>query len=299
MQRAALTEAAGRYREAAAAYREACRLAASFAPSDERAVFAISSLAAMDMSLGWLLDAEHEYRRALAILERSSGRKSFNYAVVLSSIAAIYTGEQRPAEAIELLHESLAILTSLRPPDDPGIAVVQNYLAQALLCRKDYQEAELLLDKAREVFEKRPDHGIDYALNLSNLGVARHLQNRYNEAIALFNQAVRLVESSVGTDHPILVRILNNEAAAYAKAKCTQDADVTFRRALEIAKNRLGADHPEYGAVLQNYGEFLRETGHRREAKAIASRSKAILGTAARRNGIGSTIDISGFAPKQ
>jgi tetratricopeptide (TPR) repeat protein len=299
MQRGERLETAARYQEAASVYREACQLADSFGPQDPRTVFAINSLAATYIQLGRLLDAEHEYRRALLILERTSGKASFNYAVVLSSIGAIYTDEQRTGEAMEVLHESLAVLTALFPQGDARIAVVQNYLAQALLSPGDYREAELLLNQARTVLEKSPDRRTDFALTISNVGIVRHLQGRDGEAIVIFNESIRLLESSLGVDHPFLVRALNNQAAAYTEAGLTKDADAAFRRALDIARKRLGTDHPAYGGVLQNYAEFLRRTGRRREAKALASHSKEILRTAARRNGLGSTIDKSSFKYKQ
>ena len=299
MQRGQALETAARYQEAASAYREASQLADSFGPRDQRAVFALNSLAATDIQLGRLLDAEHEYRRALDILERTSGKTSLNYAVVLSGIGAIYTDELRTNEAIDVLRESLAVVTAVLPKGDARIAVVQNYLAQALLSRGDYPEAESLINEARTVLEKSSDRRLDYALTLSNLGVARHLEGRDGEAILTFNESVRLLESAIGADHPILVRVLNNQATAYNGAGRTGEADAAFRRALEIARYRLGTDHPAYGTVLHNYAEFLHRTGRRREAKAMASHSKAILRAAARRNGVGSTIDKSSFKYKE
>jgi tetratricopeptide (TPR) repeat protein len=299
MQRGETLETAARYQEAASVYRQASQLAESFGPGDPRAVFAINSLAATYTQMGRLLDAEHEYRRALLILEQTSGKKSLNYAVVLSGIGSIYTDERRTGEAMEVLHESLAILTSLLPRGDARIAVVQNYLAQALLSRGDYQEAESLLNEALKILEKDSERRIDFALTLSNIGIVRHLQDRNQEAIVVFNESIPLLESSVGVDHPILLKILNNQAVAYTDAGRTEEADVTFRRALEIARSRLGTDHPSYGAVLNNYADFLRRTGRGREAKAMASHATAILKAAARRNGLGSTIDKSSFKYKQ
>ena len=137
---------------------------------------------------------------------------------LLSGIGAIYTDELRTNEAIDVLRESLAVVTGALPKGDARIAVVQNYLAQALLSQGDYPEAESLINEARTVLEKSSDRRLDYALTLSNLGVARHLEGRDGEAILTFNESVRLLESSIGADHPILVRVLNNQATAYTGA---------------------------------------------------------------------------------
>ncbi len=77
-------------------------------------------------------------------------------------------------------------------------------------------------------------------------------------------------------------------ANSYAKAGRFNDACPLFQRALT-----LGEDQLIYGVLLQNYGDVLRKLGQKHEGQLL--RSKGILTQKAflRRNGIGSTIDIS------
>jgi len=78
----------------------------------------------------------------------------------------------------------------------------------------------------------------------------------------------------------------------------TSEAGAAYRESIDIAATRLGPGHPQYGILLRNYARFLRQTGHKTEAKALEAESRQAMQQSARDRGLGMTVDVSAFRPK-
>jgi Tfp pilus assembly protein PilF len=90
-----------------------------------------------------------------------------------------------------------------------------------------------------------------YVPTLDNLGMLRTVQERYPEAIDLFQRAIR--------DSPLYAQAHKNLAAAYADTGKLADADREFRIAVELAPLNAGARNA--------YGHFLSDQGRDAEAE--------------------------------
>lgn len=101
-------------------------------------------------------------------------------------------------------------------------------------------------------------------------------QGRYQEALPLAKEVVRLVERELGANHPTFAAHLNNLAALYVIQGRDIDAEPLFERALTIFENVLGPDHPEVAITLENYASLLRATNRADEAEKLEARAAAI-----------------------
>jgi len=286
-------EDAGDFAAASRSYRSATEVAERFDRTDQRRAAAWNALAMMDDAMGQLANAVSEYRRALKAAEESSGKASSNYALVLGNLGTVYAEMGQNARGEKLVREALAFYVTATPRDELRVAAMQNCLAEVLLVRRKYGEAEGLLIGARAVLEKHPEDPTDLGVALNNLGALRVYKGEYAEGERLLMQALETIEKRMGPDHPLLLRTLSNLASVAGRMGNREAAGARLNRAMDLAGKRLGADHPLYGILLANYAAYLREGGDKSGAKAVQARSVQILKNSGRSNGIGAVVDIS------
>jgi tetratricopeptide (TPR) repeat protein len=128
---------------------------------------------------------------------------------------------------------------------------------------------------------------------LNGLGALRLDQGRYDESADLYRESLRLLEDTLGDEHPSLVLPFNDLALSYLKLGRLAGAELTLQRAMAICSTTLGENHPAHGALLENYAVALRKLGRKREAKAFAARSQQIARASRSRNGVGSKISVN------
>src|ERR1700693_2971906 len=140
-----------------------------------------------------------------------------------------------------------------------------------------------MLQASLAVFEQQPERWRqEIGTVLGDIGVVRELQERNDEAIRLFRQAIAIHEGELGPTHPILIRPLINLARVHAAAGRQDEADAIFPGCYHC-----GAD------VLMCYARFLRAAGYKRESKLLEARVRGVRQEIARRDGAGLTFDAS------
>ena len=83
-------EHAGNYKEAAAAYEGALRIAEKFDPTDARLPLTLNKLGITCDELGRFSDSDRLYRRAIAWAKHVKGKNSPEYASLVNNLAAVY-----------------------------------------------------------------------------------------------------------------------------------------------------------------------------------------------------------------
>lgn len=289
--RQALTRA-GNYAAATQAFRRALAVAEGANAGDQKLVEIYDALASAYAGAGQYAESEHQYRHALALAEKTEGPQSLDYAVLVASIAALPTQIGNREPIIEMLREAIAV--NRRTGSARELAIVRVCLAQILMDRRRYVEAESVLLDAQSSAASlmTTDPGLLADL-LNGLGFLRFNQGRYRESIELYLESLRLLESVTGDEHPLLVAPLNNLALSYLKLGRLNEAEVTLRRANTMCGKTLGEDHPTCGALLEGYAVVLRKLNRKREAKAVAARAAQITRAFRSRNGVGSTISVT------
>jgi tetratricopeptide (TPR) repeat protein len=240
------------------------------------------------------MESEGEYRSALALIDKTEGRRSLNYAFLLANMAILPTQTGNREEVIALLREAIAAHEQVGHTEN--ITVVRECLAQILRKEKRYQEEEpLLIDALADLTKQKEANPALMGAALNNLAVLRFDQRRYEESINLQEQSIHVWEMASGKEDPFLVAPLNDLATAYVSVGRFEDADVSYRRAIDICRKTLGEDHIDYAVLLKNYAFVLRKLGHKREAKKLESKGELIQQAVNRRNGIGSTLNVTTF----
>lgn len=255
------------------------------------------ALAGAYAEAGQFAEAEGEYRRALALVEKAEGQGSLHYAVLLGDIAILPAQTGNREEVIALLRQAIAVKARIGPAGD--ITVARECLAQILRRGKRYQEAEpLLLDALADLAKHKTADPAPMAAALNNLAVLRFDQERYQESVDLQQQSIRAWETALGKEHPSLVAPLNNLGTTYVKMAHFDDAERTFRRAIDVCSKTLGEDHLDYAVLLENYAVVLRTLGRKREAKKFKAQGQQIERATDRRNGISSTISVTALSDR-
>jgi tetratricopeptide (TPR) repeat protein len=281
---------AGKYSDAAQAFHRALALADDSKASSRTLVGIHDALASVFAEAGRYAEAEHEYRRALDILEKSRGRQSLDYALLITGLAVLPTQWGNRESFIATLRE--AIVANSRTGAVRELALVRACLAQIFMDERSFANAELVLLEARADFPRLRSEDPKLLAELMNaLGVLRFNQARYQESIELYQESLRLFKDVVGNERSALIA-LSNLASSYLKLGRLDEAEPIFQRAIALCTKTLGGDHPTCGTVLENYAVVLRKLGRKREAKTLAARAQQIARASRRHNGMDSTVSV-------
>lgn len=296
MQAKALTRA-GNYAVAAQFFGRALAAAEGTNAGERKLGELHEGLASAYAEAGQYRESEHEYRRALALAERTEGRQSLEYALLVGGMTMLPTQIGNREPAIEILNQAIAANRRIGSAREQ--AMLGACLARILLDGRRYVEAESVLLQAQSGAAglKTIDPKLLAEL-LDGLGMVRFNQRRYSESLDLFLESLRLSEQAMGDQHPSLVGKLNNLGLSYFKLGRLNDAELTLRRANVVCANTLGEDHATCGVVLEAYAVVLRKLNRKREAKAVAARSKQIAHASQSRNGVGLTISVTALRTK-
>lgn len=282
-------ERSGQYSDAIAVYRQALALVDHPDLSDSRLANTLNVLGIAYNDSGAAADARHCYHRALTVLERTGGKQTAVYAVLLDNLASNLLDEDASAPVESMMREAEHILERVMP-DDERLAVSQSSLAELLTERGKYRDADPYATRALAILEKQPNPTVNLAIGLTNLGLIRRCQKRFDEAIALQERAAKVFASVISPRHPAMIRFLNNAALTYSDAGREADARKAFQQALAIASESLGPKNLDYGKLLATYAIFLRKTGHKSEAQPFEVLARDILRSTARTRA-GMTVD--------
>ncbi|MEN8219056.1 MAG: tetratricopeptide repeat protein [Pseudomonadota bacterium] len=103
----------------------------------------------------------------------------------------------------------------------------------------------------------------------------------YTAALPLFQQALKIRQKDLGTNHPDLVQSINHLAFLLKKKGDYEKAKQFYHLALQISKQALGAEHPDtvqslnhLALSLQKQGEY--EKAERLYRQALEIRKKAL-----------------------
>lgn len=182
-------------------------------------------------------------------------------------------------------------------PDAPEVGLLQSRLANSLLDRKRYKEAEALLRRAAQLTDERRYPGLAGDMYLS-LGALAHYRGQNSVAIMLLDRAGRLFQEAGGPESPGIVLQLLSKAAVYLKIGKATDADGALARAEEIGVKVYGSEHARVATVLHLRAKSLRKLGRKKEAELARERARGIIAArAAEIQAVHSRVHASALAP--
>jgi serine/threonine protein kinase len=231
--------------------------------------------------LGYYPEAEAALKRAMALLEKSSGPDHYNTLNVVNNLATLHMRKREHAAAEPLYKRALAGFEKTFGPDNPYTLTAVDNLAILYFTRGDYAAAEPLFKRAVAGSEKA--HGPDHPLALTSLGPLGLLyceRGDFAAAEPLFKRAVAGYERAFGPDHLRTLASLDDLADFYLAKGEYAAAEPLYRRVLAGREKVRAADHPDVLASTISLGRLHLVAG--RSADAVPLLERAVAGLAKR-----------------
>ena len=264
---------AGQFQQAAAEFRAAIHSIEESSPRDPLLPNMWNLLAASSIGMGAFADAEHEYKRAISLVEDIEGKDSVDYAMLTRNLAGLYCEEGRVVLARNLLQQAAEIESRVLGDDDPRTALVGITLVKLMLANGEYKDAGPLIDRLQRLCETPGACSADIMAAIWNDRAAvRQWRGDKSGAAALYELSISVLEEANGRDAVELLRPLVNLGNIYAKLNRPADAEAQFQRAMAMAERRYPSNHPFFGQTARTFAAFLRKIGKKAEAKALEAK---------------------------
>ncbi|MEM8944462.1 MAG: tetratricopeptide repeat protein [Planctomycetota bacterium] len=220
---ASLQRDQGRYAEAASLFEQVIEIRERTLGADHFDVsVSLSDLAVLYAVQGQYAKSELLYQRALKILENQPSPSERDIALAISSLADVAIYQNKHEQAESLYKRAIARLRNVLSTGDEEKDVDLGWqyfgLGNVNLVRESYVESESNIRRALEIFENNLGPN-DYSLVAPTevLGQVFVAQDRYEEAIPLYEKAQKIVVDTHGSDHPDHAFLLTDIATLYLK----------------------------------------------------------------------------------
>jgi tetratricopeptide (TPR) repeat protein len=193
----------------------------------------------LNEALGMIKGAVYEWQRSGGLL----------------SLGILRKNQSRYLEARELIEEALLRREKLRP-EQPGVAVALNELADCMRLLGDLKDSERYFQRSLAIFEK--SYGRDHpAVAQPLLGLARLYaeQSGASEAEFLLRRALDIWATRVGREVPFFARCELELARIHSRAGKVSEAEEAAKNVIYTFERQLGLSHPatvEARAFLQS-----------------------------------------------
>lgn len=189
----------------------------------------------------------------------------------LGTLANSLKYQGRPAEALPLQEEALAILRAAhREEDQPDVSIALNNLGNILHDLRDLDGALELLEEAKEM--NRRIYGDDHpelATNYNNIAGIHADRNDFASALAMYEQTLEIDIASLGDDHPYVHQDRLAIGVMQGLLGRAEEAERTLRQALDDTRRVSGDEHPQTLNAMRELGVLLRRQGRCDEAMPI------------------------------
>ncbi|HEY6826827.1 MAG TPA: tetratricopeptide repeat protein, partial [Gemmatimonadaceae bacterium] len=171
---------------------------------------------------------------------------------------------------------ALAILEQSPTYRDGDIATLYHNLGGIEHARRDFAAAEPF---ARRGLALRRVLGDDEAIAADSVALAAILdgQQKFDEAEALYREALVVLEGSPDRNAAEIAVALNNLGAQYVARGRTSEALTLLTRSRRLKCIYLGEDHPDVAVTLNNLAEARRRAGEFAEAQPLYRRAIEIF----------------------
>ncbi|WP_428264588.1 tetratricopeptide repeat protein [Haliangium sp.] len=188
--------------------------------------------------------------------------------------ARLHDGAGDYAGAEELLRRSIRL--AAKGGDEVQLA----QSLTSLLYEVGYRQQRL--DDAKALMEWL-DTAVDLAGDksvrahaLSNKAIVVKHMGHYEQARALYEQALSIREQISGPDHPKVATLLNNLALVLEHEGAYRETQRLLERSLAIKQRTLGEEHPKLATAYNNLARLYHLIGEYDQAKRLYQRSLAI-----------------------
>jgi tetratricopeptide (TPR) repeat protein len=244
---------AGRYEEAGTVLRFGREEAERRLGLDDADVgVCCNALGMLGKYTGQFKDAETHYERAMTIATSSDSYDDLQVATIWHNIGGLRHASGRAAEAEEPARRAYELRSAALGRDHPDALADGAALAAVLLDLDRYDEAEVLLERARAGFEDRHgSHHYEVAVCLHGLATASYARGDLSSAERRWAEALAIKEDVLGHEHPELALTLNNLGVVHHDRGRLAEARAAWQRSLSVLTG-VGPDHPARRAAESN-----------------------------------------------
>jgi len=225
-------------------------------------VTSLSPLPRLYYQQGKYEQAELQFQRAIAFVERTFGVEYPKLVEPLELLGTLYATTGNYAQAEVLLQRALNIHLRTSTADMQRLAEILNTLAEVYRKQAKFAQAELLYLQALQMLETRfGSSRIEIASLLHNLALLYRAQEKYSQAETLYRRALGIDEQTYGPESPYVATTLNSLGALYAYQDKRVEAEPLLLKALTIREKALGLEHPDVGRTLSSLGNIYTRQG--------------------------------------
>jgi hypothetical protein len=225
---------------------------------------------------GDLKGAESKLLKALYETQRY-GPDDPRAAYTLDYLGTLYQQMDNPADALRVFAQaSKAFDASRGPHSDEALASCRR-LAEALEKSEQWSDAEpqrrRLLDEAKQA----PGHDpMALAQAEADLGLNLDAQKKWDEAMPLYDDSLKLRTQGLGEVSAPVAEILNDQGRVWLLKGNPKKAEALIRKAADIDEKVLGPADPTLADDYQRLAAVLRKAGKAEAAQAAEDRADAI-----------------------
>jgi CHAT domain-containing protein/tetratricopeptide (TPR) repeat protein len=233
------------FEEAEAAYeRLIAKYEQVFGPDDEGLANTINQFGTLRLLQGRNEEAEANYRRALAILDKlAKVEDPPNHAYALDNLSRLLAGQHRYDDAEPLLKRALAIMEKEYPTAETRLTPPLNSLAWFYMIQHKYDEAEPYVMRGLAIAEKTsPPDDANLERWVDRVASLNFNRRRNPDAIRETKRSIALIEKIHGADSIELVRRLKNLAIGYNRTTGVADSEPVYLRIISIIEKAKGPE---------------------------------------------------------
>lgn len=207
-------------------------------------------------------EASTQAERAIALAERESASTAgkARLATSLNTLALIHQSQAQYDEAQQLLERAIATADAALPVDHPNRLALRNNLA-SVQAAKQAQKTTQLAQRAEAINEQ---------------AIIRREHQDYVQAIALYEQALPLVEQLFGADSIEAARVLSGIADMQVAQAQYRQAEPIYRRALSVFETHADAAAAR-ADVLNSLASILYRQRHYGDAERLFNQALGLL----------------------
>lgn len=218
-------------------------------------------LARVYRCMGLYEQAINYFRRAMLLQKRRLPQSGYDYARTISGLAILYSETGHTKQSLELQTKAVRIFRTYLQEDHEEMAIVYNRLAYVCYQEKQYERAQSLLTIALSVLkEKGPLNYTGYATSLDLMGTVKWAMGIRHEATEYLLEALKMRETFLTEDHPLVARTCYTLAKLYAEMPQGQSTAISYAlRALRIREAKLTKNHRELHLSLELFQQLTQE----------------------------------------
>lgn len=220
------------------------------------------NLATYNKLKGKFDEAEQNYKKAIAGIQKLVTENHLYYTIVLMGLSELYIDQSRFEEAEKEIRTIVKTRENALGDENPLVAEAYVLLANVLADEGKYNEAREFAGKAIELNNNIFEGGDNLFVAKAKHAFAniRRQEGQYAEAEKLLNESLSTVKRILGADHLEVADIERDLASLKLDQSQYREAETLFQSASNTVESKTGPDHPKRAELALDLGNlYLRE----------------------------------------